>query len=47
MEIDGFPSHIIEEIKNMWENWNSPRLSIDSLQLDEMEKMNLVNIQKG
>ncbi|MBA0880425.1 hypothetical protein Goshw_019373 [Gossypium schwendimanii] len=20
MEIDGFPSHIIKEIKNMWEN---------------------------
>ncbi|MBA0746601.1 hypothetical protein Gogos_009104, partial [Gossypium gossypioides] len=27
MEIDDFPSHIIEEIKNTWENWNSPRLS--------------------
>ncbi|MBA0870403.1 hypothetical protein Goshw_011893, partial [Gossypium schwendimanii] len=33
MEIDDFPSHIIGEIKNTWENWNLPRLSIDSLQL--------------
>ncbi|MBA0787635.1 hypothetical protein Gotri_025025 [Gossypium trilobum] len=31
MEIDDFPSYIIEEIKNTWENWNSSRLSIDSL----------------
>ncbi|MBA0674771.1 hypothetical protein Goari_016350, partial [Gossypium aridum] len=27
MEIDNFPSHIIEEIKNTCESWNSPRLS--------------------
>ncbi|MBA0676423.1 hypothetical protein Goari_017900, partial [Gossypium aridum] len=26
MNIDDFPSHIIEEIKNTWESWNSPRL---------------------
>ncbi|MBA0645892.1 hypothetical protein Goklo_013923, partial [Gossypium klotzschianum] len=46
--IDDFPSHIIEEIKNTWENWNSPRLSIiDSLHLDEIEEMNLDNIQEG
>ncbi|MBA0749322.1 hypothetical protein Gogos_003267 [Gossypium gossypioides] len=47
MEIDDFPSHIIGEIKNTWENWNLPRLSIYSLQLDEMEEINLVNIQEG
>ncbi|MBA0793122.1 hypothetical protein Gohar_017553 [Gossypium harknessii] len=47
MEIDDFPSHIIEEIKNTWETWNSPRLSIDSLHLDEIEEMNLDNIQEG
>ncbi|MBA0574922.1 hypothetical protein Golob_027856 [Gossypium lobatum] len=47
MEIDDFPSHMIEEIKNMWENWNSPRLSVDSLHLDEIKEMNLDNIQEG
>ncbi|MBA0709150.1 hypothetical protein Golax_024210, partial [Gossypium laxum] len=47
MEIDDFPSHILEEIKNKWENWNSPRLSINSLHLDEIEEMNLDNIQEG
>ncbi|KAG8492287.1 hypothetical protein CXB51_009845 [Gossypium anomalum] len=31
MEIEDFPSEIIEEIKNTWETWNSPRLSPDSL----------------
>ncbi|MBA0643973.1 hypothetical protein Goklo_028214 [Gossypium klotzschianum] len=46
MVIDGFSSHIIEEIKNTWENWNSPRLSIDSLHLDEIEEMNLDNIHE-
>ncbi|MBA0761498.1 hypothetical protein Gotri_024137 [Gossypium trilobum] len=46
MEVDGFSSHIIEEIKNTLENWNSPRLSIDSLHLDEIEEMNLDNIQE-
>ncbi|MBA0746598.1 hypothetical protein Gogos_009102 [Gossypium gossypioides] len=24
MEINDFPSYIIEEIKNTWKNWNSP-----------------------
>ncbi|MBA0754994.1 hypothetical protein Gogos_005635, partial [Gossypium gossypioides] len=47
LKIDDFPSHIIEEIKNTWENWNSPRLSINSLHLDEMEEINLDNIQEG
>ncbi|MBA0616985.1 hypothetical protein Godav_026465 [Gossypium davidsonii] len=48
MEIDNFPSHIIEEIKNTWEIWNSPpRLSTDSLHLDDIELMNLDNIQEG
>ncbi|MBA0813372.1 hypothetical protein Gohar_027231 [Gossypium harknessii] len=42
MEIDDFPSHIIEKkSKNTWETWNSPRLSLDSLHLDEIEEMNL------
>ncbi|MBA0660165.1 hypothetical protein Goklo_012214 [Gossypium klotzschianum] len=32
MEIEEFPSHIIEKIKYTWEMWNSPpRLSSDSL----------------
>ncbi|MBA0792470.1 hypothetical protein Gohar_016967, partial [Gossypium harknessii] len=26
MKIVDFLSHIIEEIKNTWESWNSPRL---------------------
>ncbi|MBA0755793.1 hypothetical protein Gogos_020931 [Gossypium gossypioides] len=47
IEIEDFPSHIIEEIKNKWETWNSPRLSLDSLHLDEIEEMNLNNIQEG
>ncbi|MBA0710757.1 hypothetical protein Golax_010025 [Gossypium laxum] len=47
MEINDFPSYIIEEIKNTWENWNSPRLLIDLLHLDEVEEMNLDNIQEG
>ncbi|MBA0569931.1 hypothetical protein Golob_003630 [Gossypium lobatum] len=48
MEIDDFPSHIIEEIKNTWEIWNSsPRLSTYSLHLDDIELMNLNNIQEG
>ncbi|MBA0626388.1 hypothetical protein Godav_004062 [Gossypium davidsonii] len=48
MEIDDFPSHIIEEIKNTWEIWNSPpKLSTDSLHLDDIELMNLDNIQEG
>ncbi|MBA0574683.1 hypothetical protein Golob_001870 [Gossypium lobatum] len=48
MEIDGFPSHKIEEIKNMWEIWNSPpRLSTDSLHLDDIELMTLNDIQEG
>ncbi|MBA0555901.1 hypothetical protein Golob_026050 [Gossypium lobatum] len=47
MEINNFPSHIIEEIKNIWEIWNSPpRLSTDSLHLDDTELMNLDNIQE-
>ncbi|MFQ6624498.1 hypothetical protein Gotur_003713 [Gossypium turneri] len=47
MEIEDFSSHIIEEIKNIWETWNSPRLSLYSLHLDEIEEMNLDNIQEG
>ncbi|MFQ6653866.1 hypothetical protein Gotur_025063, partial [Gossypium turneri] len=48
MEIEEFPSYITEKIKNMWETWNSPpRLSSDSLHLDEIEEMNLNNMQEG
>ncbi|MBA0755259.1 hypothetical protein Gogos_019932 [Gossypium gossypioides] len=48
MEIEDFPSHIIEEIKSKWETWNSsPRLSLNSLHLDDIEEMNLDNIQEG
>ncbi|MFQ6671162.1 hypothetical protein Gotur_035777 [Gossypium turneri] len=47
VEIEDFPSHIIEKIKNTWETWNSPpRLSSDSLHLDEIEEMNLTNMQE-
>ncbi|MBA0634720.1 hypothetical protein Godav_025051 [Gossypium davidsonii] len=47
MEIEDFPSHITEQIKNIWETWNSPpRLSSDSLHLDEIEEMNLNNMQE-
>ncbi|KAH1057213.1 hypothetical protein J1N35_035278 [Gossypium stocksii] len=45
MEIDDFPITI--EIKDTWESWNSPTLSPDSLHLDEIEEMNLINIQEG
>ncbi|MFQ6649565.1 hypothetical protein Gotur_023403 [Gossypium turneri] len=48
MEIEEFPSHITEKIKNTWETWNSPpRLSSDSLHLDEIEEMNLNNMQEA
>ncbi|KAK5842756.1 hypothetical protein PVK06_005147 [Gossypium arboreum] len=47
MEIDDFPLEIIEEIKNTWETWNSPRLSPESLHLDEIETWNVDNIQEG
>lgn len=47
MEIEDFPSEIIEEMKNMWETWNSLRLSPESLHLDEIETWNLDNIQEG
>ncbi|MFQ6622719.1 hypothetical protein Gotur_002112 [Gossypium turneri] len=48
MEIEEFPSHITEKIKNIWETWNSPpRLSSDSLHLDEIEEMNLNNMLEG
>ncbi|MFQ6654941.1 hypothetical protein Gotur_025708, partial [Gossypium turneri] len=48
MELEEFPSHIIEKIKYTWETWNSPpRLSSDSLHLDEIEEMNLDNMQEG
>ncbi|MBA0626842.1 hypothetical protein Godav_004429 [Gossypium davidsonii] len=47
MKIEDFSSHIVEEIKNTWETWNSPRLALNSLHLDEIEEMNLDNIQEG
>ncbi|MBA0754488.1 hypothetical protein Gogos_021545 [Gossypium gossypioides] len=48
MEIEDFPSHIIEEIRSTWETWNSsPRLSLNSLHLDDIEEINLDNIQEG
>ncbi|MBA0620159.1 hypothetical protein Godav_005925, partial [Gossypium davidsonii] len=48
MEIEDFPSHIIEEIKSTWETWtSSPRLSLHSLYLDDIEEMNLDNVQAG
>ncbi|MBA0707701.1 hypothetical protein Golax_019730 [Gossypium laxum] len=48
MEIEDFPSHILEEITSTWETWNSsPRLSLNSLHLDDIEEMNLDNIQEG
>ncbi|MFQ6624373.1 hypothetical protein Gotur_004305 [Gossypium turneri] len=48
MEIEDFSSHILEEITSTWETWNSsPRLSLNSLHLDDIEEMNLDNIQEG
>ncbi|MFQ6668483.1 hypothetical protein Gotur_034113 [Gossypium turneri] len=48
MDLEEFPSHIIEKIKYTWETWNSPpRLSSDSLHLDEIEEMNLDNMQEA
>ncbi|MBA0858560.1 hypothetical protein Goshw_028060 [Gossypium schwendimanii] len=48
MELEEFPYHILEKIKYTWETWNSPpRLSSDSLHLDEIEEMNLDNRQEG
>ncbi|MFQ6636143.1 hypothetical protein Gotur_013622 [Gossypium turneri] len=46
IEIEDYSSHILEQIRITWETWNSPRLSSDSLYLDEIEEMNL-NIQEG
>ncbi|MFQ6652508.1 hypothetical protein Gotur_024334 [Gossypium turneri] len=46
MKIEDFPSHVIKEIESTWETWNSsPRLSLHSLHLDDIEEMNLDNIQ--
>lgn len=36
-EIDDFPSHIIEYIKNIWKILYSLRLSVDLLILDKIE----------
>ncbi|MBA0650266.1 hypothetical protein Goklo_017706, partial [Gossypium klotzschianum] len=47
IQIEDYPSHILEQIKITWETWNSPRLSPDSLHLDEIEEINLNNIQEG
>ncbi|MFQ6631951.1 hypothetical protein Gotur_008655 [Gossypium turneri] len=48
METEEFPSHIKQKIKNIWEMWNTPpRLSSDSLHLDEIEEMNLDNMQEA
>ncbi|MBA0850093.1 hypothetical protein Goshw_025084, partial [Gossypium schwendimanii] len=51
MKIEDFPSYILEEIRNTWETWktwnSSPRLSFNSMHLDDIEEMNLDNIQEG
>ncbi|MFQ6661559.1 hypothetical protein Gotur_029682 [Gossypium turneri] len=47
IEIEDYRSHILEQIKITWETLNSPRLSSDSLHLDEIEEINLNNIQEG
>ncbi|MFQ6626493.1 hypothetical protein Gotur_006234 [Gossypium turneri] len=31
----------------MWKAWNSPGISLDSLNLGEIEEMNLINMQEG
>ncbi|MBA0753224.1 hypothetical protein Gogos_020825 [Gossypium gossypioides] len=47
MEFEDFPSHILKEIRSTWEIWNlSPRLSLNSLHLYDIEEMNLDNIQE-
>ncbi|KAH1091675.1 hypothetical protein J1N35_018932 [Gossypium stocksii] len=45
MEINDYP--LTREIKDTWESWNSPALSLDLLHLDAIEEMNLTNIQEG
>ncbi|MBA0733742.1 hypothetical protein Gogos_017723 [Gossypium gossypioides] len=45
IKIEDFRSHILEEIRSTCETWNSsPRLSFNSLHLDDIEEMNLDNI---
>ncbi|MBA0702311.1 hypothetical protein Goari_005453, partial [Gossypium aridum] len=47
IEIKDYPSHFLEQIRSTWKNWHSPpRLSPDSLHLDEIEEMNLNNMQE-
>ncbi|MFQ6654235.1 hypothetical protein Gotur_025309 [Gossypium turneri] len=46
MEIEDFPSYILEQIRSKWDAWNSPRSSFDSLHLDEIEEMNLHDMQE-
>ncbi|MBA0610559.1 hypothetical protein Godav_011386, partial [Gossypium davidsonii] len=45
IEIEDSASHLLEQIKSTWKAWNSPRISLDSLNLDEFEEMNLNNMQ--
>ncbi|MFQ6624161.1 hypothetical protein Gotur_003476 [Gossypium turneri] len=47
MEIEDFPSYILEQIRSKWDAWNSPRSLFDSLHLDEIEEMNLNNMQEA
>ncbi|MBA0786094.1 hypothetical protein Gotri_027224, partial [Gossypium trilobum] len=45
-KIEDYPSHLLEQIRSMWKAWNSPGISLDSLNLDEIEEMNLINIKE-
>ncbi|MFQ6653013.1 hypothetical protein Gotur_024630 [Gossypium turneri] len=47
MEIEDFPSYILEQIRSNWDAWNSLRSSFDSLHLDDIEEMNLNNMQEA
>ncbi|MBA0770956.1 hypothetical protein Gotri_019494, partial [Gossypium trilobum] len=46
IEIEDYPSHLLEQIRSKWKAWNSPGMSLDSLNLDEIEEMNLNNMQE-
>ncbi|MBA0610947.1 hypothetical protein Godav_011678, partial [Gossypium davidsonii] len=46
-EIEDYLSHLLEQIRSMSKAWNLPGISLDSLNLGEIEEMNLINMQEG
>ncbi|KAL4309759.1 hypothetical protein GQ457_01G014640 [Hibiscus cannabinus] len=49
LALEDYPYVILEDINCMWENWNSPKshVSNNSMNLDEMEKVNLANVHEN